>query len=74
MTNLPIYASIAKSHRELFASEYLAKDNRYADLVCCVNCSSYGYIELGANNCPACSCTDCLMDIQESDIKDAQDD
>ena len=71
MANLPLYASISQSQREIFDDEYLAKDIAYADLVCCVNCSGYGYIELGANQCPACECTGCLMDIQESDIKES---
>ena len=73
MPNLPLYASIAKSQRRLFDAQYLASDSKYADLVCCVNCSRYGYIELGANSCPACGCTDCLMGIQESDIKESDD-
>lgn len=74
MVNLPLTASIAKSHRELFDDEYIAKDTRYADLVCCVGCSKYGYIELGANSCPSCGGTSSLMDIQESDIKESNDD
>ena len=71
MANLPLHASISKSHRELFDDEHLAKDDNYADLICCVNCSRYGYIELGANQCPNCECTGCLMEIQESDIKES---
>lgn len=71
MNNLPLRASISQSERELFNNEYLAKDKNYADLVCCLNCSGYGYIELGVNQCPACDCTDCLMGIQESDIKES---
>ena len=73
MNNLPLSASIAQSQREIFDDEHLAKDKNYADLVCCVNCSGYGYIELGANQCPACECTSCLMGIQESDIKESYD-
>lgn len=42
MANLPLNASIAKSHRELFDDEHLAKDDNYADLVCCVGCSDGG--------------------------------
>ena len=64
-------ASLSQSQREVFNDEYLAKDTAHADLVCCVNCSGYGYIELGANQCPACDCTGCLMDIQEFDIKES---
>lgn len=71
MNDLPLSASIAQSQREIFDDKYLARDVAHADLVCCVNCSGYGYIELGANQCPACQCTGCLMDIQESDIKES---
>ena len=42
-----------------------------ANFVRCVNCHKYGYVEIGINDCPSCKCTGCLMDIQESDIKES---
>lgn len=71
MADLPLYACISQSQRELFDFEHLAKDVAHADLICCLNCSGYGYIDLGANRCPNCKCAGCLMDIQESDIKES---
>ena len=56
------------------SNESDAKNWNYADFVRCVNCHKYGYVELGIESCPSCKCTGCLMDIQESDIKESYGD
>ena len=67
---LPLNVEIHGLDCKAYDTDDAAKNWNYADFVRCVNCHKYGYIELGANQCPACGCTGCLMDIQESDVSE----
>ena len=70
---LPLNVEIHGLDCKAYDTDDAAKNWNYADFVRCVNCRKYGYVELGIDNCPACKCTGCLMDIQESDIKERDD-